>query len=253
MKDLVAQVANYLSKVTKKYQKLDRVPYIWYLDARFSSIAAFNHLKSLGHYTIMSCSATMAPQFLPQFLRGPISRPSKLGYLVDGKHYPYPKQGQDLLNKLDWRVIYNDKMDALFIVLRAKKGAFLNLLINYSDATAQVMKRLRLKYPKGKYDVMAPRAQKEYNSHKNNVDEFNRAILQYMTSTRTAKVDHKYDHLIYDLSVDLIIDVDTGSQDFLFKLPYSKCSPISECRRNLLHLLINYVRIYLLLSEISIF
>lgn len=168
------------------------MPFIWYLDSRFSSIDAFKHLKDLGHYAVMSCPSTMAPQFLGQWLKGPVTRRAKHGYPINGKRYDYPLQYEEDLKKFSWRALYNRHMDAVLFKLRAKKDAYLTILTNASDATTVKKLHQRLKAPRVRYWVKGPRAQGEYNAHKNKVDEFNRAVLSYMSLNRTAKPEHKY-------------------------------------------------------------
>ena len=191
MKEVMQVMAEQLAKISK-IANISLQPFIFYLDSRFTSIDAMQHLKSLGFYTVMSCGSMMAPRFLGQFMSGILKKKAKNGYKVDGKNYLYPDTIPDKMKIRQWRAVYNTKLDAYFIVLQAKKSTVLYLLTNYgSPAGVKTMHRRR-KYPKARYWVWAPQAQGEYNAYKNLVDNYNRALLTYMPRNLTKTAQKKY-------------------------------------------------------------
>ena len=169
-------------------------PYIFYLDSRFSSINVLKRLSMMGYYGVMSCGSTMAPKFLGQFVSGQMKKRGKDGYPVDGKHYPYPDELPKELEKREWRAVFNDKLKAYFIAVRPKTKTYLYLMSNYVGPKTISTIHDRRKAPKVKYAVKVPHAQKEYNLHKNLVDNFNRSILTYMPPQRTETAKKKYVH-----------------------------------------------------------
>lgn len=191
MKKVVQAMGEQLVKISK-IANFGPQPFIFYLDSRFTSIDALQHLKSLGIYSVMSCGSTMAPRFLGQFLSGVLKKKAKNGYKVDGKDYPYPNIIPDKMTIRQWRAVYNTKMDAYFIVLQAKKSTILYLLTNYGSPSSVNTMHRRRKHPKTKYWVKAPQAQGEYNGYKNLVDNYNRSLLQYMPKNRTNTAQKKY-------------------------------------------------------------
>lgn len=129
-------------------------PYIFYIDARWSSLLLMEALRNAHFYGVLSCSVSMKPGKLLMWMR------------------------TDLGVKDWWSVGYKP-LSANLITIRTKKKVYLNILTNWADLKPQEVLYRKRKYPAGDYVVKAPAVQKEYNIYKAKVDQWNKNLLLY--------------------------------------------------------------------------
>lgn len=153
-----AQMIDYF----KYFQNLARTstprgtqPHIFYIDARWSSLAVMHALKERQMYGVLSCGENMAPKTL----------------------WPWIKDG---LDKYNWWSIGNTTLDANLVCIRTKKTVYLKILTNYASLSPSMITKTKRKPPRKKYKVEACAVQKDYNKFKCLVDQFNKAVLEYL-------------------------------------------------------------------------
>jgi hypothetical protein len=129
-------------------------PYIIYIDARWSSLPLMEALCDAHFYGVLSCSVSMKPKKLLMWMR------SDLGVK-------------------DWWSIGYRPLYANLIMIRTKKKVYLNILTNWADLKPQEVYYRKRKFPAGEYSIKAPAVQKEYNTYKAKVDQFNKNLLLY--------------------------------------------------------------------------
>jgi len=125
-------------KYFQDYHAPKKEPHIFYVDARWSSLALLDGVAKARCYGVLSCSAKMRPQGLMTWMR------------------------RDL-EKGDWRSVGYPRAKANLITIRTKKKVYLNLLTNYASLASVPMKKRRRKAPANTYSVRAPFAQKNYS------------------------------------------------------------------------------------------
>ncbi len=91
--------------------------------------------------------------------------------------WPWIKNG---LDKYNWWSIGNTALDANLVCIRTKKTVYLKILTNYADLSPVIITKTKRKPPRKKYEVEACAVQKDYNQFKCLVDQFNKAILEYL-------------------------------------------------------------------------
>ncbi len=151
----------------REYHSPGLQPHIFYIDARWGSIALLNNIAQNRCYAVLSCSAGMKPKAL----------------------IPWMKNG---LDKGDWWSIGYPPANANLITIRTKKKVYLNLLTNYASLVPVQMKKQRRKFPRDQYFVHAPFVQKNYNEFKCGVDKWNRALLEYYRPSFFVNADVMY-------------------------------------------------------------
>lgn len=129
-------------------------PYIFYIDARWSSLLLMEALQEAQFYGVLSCSSSMKPGKLLKWMR------------------------TDLGVK-DWWSIGYTPLRANLITIRTKKKVYLNILTNWASLKAEEVWYKKRKFPAGEYSIKAPAVQKEYNIYKAKVDQWNKNLLQY--------------------------------------------------------------------------
>lgn len=138
----------------KKYHAPRLQPHIFYIDARWSSLALMDRIAKARCYGVLSCSVSMKPRALIPWMKNDIP-------------------------KGDWWSIGYRPARANLITIRTKKKVYLNLLTNYAKLEPVKTKKEQRKYPRRKYDVRIPFVQKHYNKYKCSVDKWNRSLLKY--------------------------------------------------------------------------
>lgn len=129
-------------------------PYIFYIDARWSSVPLLQAIHDAHFYCLLSCSVKMRPQKLLMWMQGG-------------------------LQIKDWWSVGYTPCQANLITIRTKKKVYLNLLTNWASLSPEVTQYRKRKFPAGEYSIKVPWAQKEYNIGKAKVDQWNKAILEY--------------------------------------------------------------------------
>ncbi len=142
-------------------------PFIFYIDARWSSLPLMQAIHNAHFYCVLSCSVKMRPQRL-------------LAWMRDG-----------LAVKDHWSVGYTP-CQANLVTIRTKKKVYLNLLTNWASLHPVNTVYHKRKYPGGEYTLQVPWAQKEYNIGKAKVDQWNKAILEYFRHPRYTDNDSMY-------------------------------------------------------------
>ncbi len=142
-------------------------PFIFYIDARWSSIELQDYIQQQGFKYVMSCSTKMKPQKVMTTIR----------------------QG---LNIGEWHIVGLKRRKANLLTVRTKKKVYLNLLSNWASMRRVLVKRLRRKFPAREYTTTAPAIQKEYNQHKCKVDQWNKSLLSYWRLGRFVDEDISY-------------------------------------------------------------
>lgn len=134
-------------------------PFIFFIDARWSSLPLLKLMHDAGFYCVLSCSITMRPQKLMRWMR-------------------------DGLGVKDWWSVGLPAYNANLITIRTKKKVYLNILTNWGSLRPRRVCYRRRKPPAGAYTVTAPAVQKIYNKYKARVDFWNKEILLYSRRTR---------------------------------------------------------------------
>jgi hypothetical protein len=129
-------------------------PFIFYIDARWGSLALMERIRAAQCYGVLSCSSTAKPKALMMWMR------------------------TDLGVK-DWWSVGNRKLSANLITIRTKKKTYLNILTNWACLDAETVNYRKRKHPAGSYTVVASAVQKEYNTFKAKVDIWNKSLLLY--------------------------------------------------------------------------
>lgn len=173
----------------QEYHSPNLQPHIFYIDARWSSLALMDHIATSRCYGVLSCSAGMRPKAL----------------------IPWMKNG---LNKGDWWSIGYTHANANLITIRTKKKVYLNLLTNYASLASVTMRKQRRKYPREQYNVRAPFVQKNYNEYKCGVDKWNRALLEYYRSGFFINSDVMYSTFFHPCIYTPIVDLLEGRHEY---------------------------------------
>jgi hypothetical protein len=150
-----------------EYHFPQKQPHIFYIDARWSSLALINGIAEARCYGVLSCSAKMKPQGLMTWMRSG-------------------------LDKGHWWSIGYPPAKANLITIRTKKKVYLNLLTNYASLASVKMRKQKRKPPMQSYYVRAPFVQMNYNQYKCSVDKWNKALLEYFRQTYFINEDVMY-------------------------------------------------------------
>lgn len=159
----LAQMVMYVDYFTSQALQ----PYIFYIDARWSSLPLIQYIHEQKCYGILSCSVTMRPQKLLRWLRGD-------------------------LEKGDWWSIGYTPAHANLITIRTKKKVYLNILTNWATTKQTKEVRRKRKPPMNTYTTKASAVQSEYNKFKSAVDRWNKALLEYYRLGRFLSTDLTY-------------------------------------------------------------
>jgi len=180
MATLMKQVAEHVEELCEAVWKCGPQPFIFYLDSRFSSLTTLDCYKEKGFFSVMSCGTNMGPKGLSSWLRGDDGDPKK------------HKAALLKLDKFDWRHVWDPTRQCYYMVLRAKKQTFLNMMSNLiSDKSIHVMHRRR-KFPESEYSINGPLVQQDYNSHKNFIDQWNRSRLRHVRKFKATNPGEVY-------------------------------------------------------------
>jgi hypothetical protein len=144
-----------------------RQPFVFYLDARFSSIDLMKELDEMGYKAVMSVSSKAKPQPLWSFMK-------------------------EDLEKRQWRTIYLEECHSTLTTVRAKKKAYVNLLSNHWSARPITVIHERTKPPRSRFFIHCPEVQKRYNLSKNKVDVWNSLVTRYQPKTKLQDQDEGY-------------------------------------------------------------
>jgi len=166
MADLIMAFAKSFEKFKKPDGKSQQ-PFIFYLDARFSSIELMRRLHEKGFKATMSLSSVAKPRPLWPFMR-------------------------DGMEKREWRILYLDKFDSTLTAVRAKKKAYVYLLSNYWSGRPITVVHNRIKPPRTRFNIHCPEVQKTYNMSKNHVDIFNSQVHTYQSPAKLNSDEEAY-------------------------------------------------------------
>ncbi len=151
----------------QEVQKPTLQPFIFYIDARWSSLLLLDELCKARFYGVLSCSASMKPKGLMNWMRS----------------------GLELK---DWWSVGYTPNSANLVTIRTKKKVYLNLLTNWADLSTQTVIQRKRKHPEGTYTIKACAVQKEYNLHKSKVDQWNKALLTYYRHGQFTSIEASY-------------------------------------------------------------
>ncbi len=146
---------DYFEKTAHNSTPRGKQPHVFYIDARWSSLAVMHALKARQMYGVLSCGENMAPKTL----------------------WPWIKNN---LAKHDWWSIGNTRLDANLVCIRTKETVYLKVLTNYAHLAPVIITKKKRKFPRKEYEVEACAVQKDYNQFKCLVDQFNKAVLEYL-------------------------------------------------------------------------
>lgn len=152
------QIEAYIKYFTEIHGK-HLQPHIFYIDARWGSLALMKVIDQAQMYGVLSCSAKSKPQTL----------------------FTWMREG---LDKGQWRSVGCSAANANLVTVHTKKKVYLNIMTNYATVAAQSMRKRRRKPPSETYSVNAPWAQQNYNKWKCKVDQWNKALSEYSRTAR---------------------------------------------------------------------
>ncbi len=144
-------------------------PFIFYIDARWSSVLLIQRLNAAQLYGVLSCSQTVKPQQLMKWMR------------------------TDLAVRQWWSIGY-PQAKANLITIRTKKKVYLSILTNWATCRPVNVTYHKRKHPAGEYQISAPWVQKEYNTYKAKVDQWNKALLSCWRIGRFIGAEVLYTH-----------------------------------------------------------
>ena len=156
MADLIMMFAEEFEQYVKRDGKTIQ-PFVFYLDARFSSIDLMRRLNKKAR---QSCSSSGA-------------KPKSL--------WPFMKEGSEMR---EWRTLNLDRLDSTLTTVRAKKKAYVHLLSNHWSGEPITVEHHRVKPPRSTFTIHCPMVQKVYNMNKNQIDIFNSMTSSYQSSAK---------------------------------------------------------------------
>jgi hypothetical protein len=147
-------MVDYFEQLARKQGHGASQPFVFYIDARWSSLGVMEALQKRNMYGVLSIGENQSPKSL----------------------WPWMKND---LAKHDWWSIGNPRLEANLVCIRTKKNAYVKLFTNFASLQVKQYKKRRRKPPTKEYYVKAAQVQIDYNAYKCKVDQFNKAIHEY--------------------------------------------------------------------------
>jgi len=150
--------------VFDEYSAVSQQSFVVYVDARFSSLESLENIWKRGYRGVFSISSSRRPKALMKWMK------------TD-------------LKKRHWRSLFFEHMPGGFVVVRAKKNAYVTLAFTHGDDKPVLKMHRRRKFPATQFPIVAPAVQVDYNKYKGKVDEVTRKVMQYRRAAKSVHDD----------------------------------------------------------------